>query len=114
MAYMFLPKPKKGSKYKNKRTLGYDSKAEKSRAWELQMAERGGEIRDLREQVKYEFWYNRVLLCSYYADFVYFDVRKNCEVVEDVKGFRTKEYELKKKMMKAFHNIEIFETIPRY
>ncbi|EPP19623.1 hypothetical protein L910_2850 [Vibrio fluvialis PG41] len=31
------------------------------------------------------------------------------EVVEDVKGFRTKEYNLKKKMMKAIYGIDIFE-----
>jgi hypothetical protein len=30
-------------------------------------------------------------------------------IVEDTKGFRTKEYELKKKMMRAFLGIEIKE-----
>jgi len=32
------------------------------------------------------------------------------EINEDVKGMKTPVYNLKKKMMKAFHNIEIFET----
>ena len=44
----------------------------------------------------------------YIADFVYTENGKT--VVEDAKGYKTKEYELKKKLMKYFHNIEIKET----
>lgn len=44
---------------------------------------------------------------TYVADFVYETMGKT--IVEDTKGFRTKEYELKKKMMRAFLGIEIKE-----
>lgn len=45
---------------------------------------------------------------TYIADFVY--TQDNKTIVEDVKGFRTKEYELKKKMMRALLGIEIKEV----
>ena len=45
----------------------------------------------------------------YVADFVYKDAEGN-EVVEDVKGFRTAEYLLKKKMMRALLGIQIKEV----
>jgi hypothetical protein len=51
---------------------------------------------------------NGVKICSYSADFRYQDGLEL--VVEDVKGYKTPVYNLKKKMMKAFHSIEIFET----
>lgn len=36
----------------------------------------------------------------YIADFVYFDTRLNRTVIEDTKGMKTKEYILKRKLMK--------------
>lgn len=45
----------------------------------------------------------------YIADFVYKDKEGN-EVVEDTKGMRTKEYLLKKKMMRALLGIQIKEV----
>ena len=44
----------------------------------------------------------------YVADFVYKDKDGN-EIVEDTKGFRTKEYLLKKKIMRAYLGITINE-----
>ena len=46
----------------------------------------------------------------YIADFVYTDTASGKEVVVDAKGYKTKEYILKKKMMLAFKGIEIVET----
>ena len=46
----------------------------------------------------------------YIADFVYTDTASGKEVVIDAKGYKTKEYILKKKMMLAFKGIEIVET----
>ena len=46
---------------------------------------------------------------SYRADFQYIDKDGNL-VVEDVKGMRTKEYVLKRKMMLYFHGIRITEV----
>ena len=94
--------------------------------------EKGGIISDLRRQVKYilipaqyepstEVFKRGIhkgepkrgkLLekeCSYIADFVYFDKEKGVEVVEDTKGFRTKEYIIKRKLMLAVNGIRITE-----
>ena len=87
-----------------------------------------GEISNLRMQVPYELVpavYARktvhlktkdkeVLKCiqkavHYVADFVYTD-KDGIEHVEDTKGYRTKEYILKKKMMLAFLQIDIEEV----
>ena len=46
---------------------------------------------------------------SYIADFVYKDKDGN-QIVEDTKGFKTKDYELKRKMMLYFHGIRIREV----
>lgn len=108
-------------KYRNQKvTMGdhsFDSKKELNRYLELSMLQKSGEISGLRCQVKY------VLLpaqrdpgtgkviereCAYVADFVY---QKGSEtVVEDTKGFRTKDYILKRKMMLWFHGIRIREV----
>ena len=46
--------------------------------------------------------------CSYIADFVY--LRDGSEVVEDVKGMRTPEYVIKRKLMLAVYGIQISEV----
>lgn len=117
-------------KYKNKRVeyegIVFDSLKEKRRYCQLQLLEKQGIISDLRLQVSYELIpaiYEDVIVrlktktkvkkklvqraTTYVADFVY--VQDGYTIVEDTKGFRTKEYELKKKMMRAFLNIEIHE-----
>ena len=121
---------KQYQKYKNKRVefegLVFDSLKEKRRYCELQILQRQGAISDLRLQVPYELLpaiyedetiqlktktkTKRKLVqraTTYIADFVY--LRDGKEVVEDTKGFRTKEYELKKKMMRSLLGIEIQE-----
>lgn len=93
----------------------YDSKKEARRHQELKLLERAGEIQNLRRQVKYILIHSQRIdgkvverECSYKADFVY---EENGEtVVEDVKGFRTADYKLKRKMMLLFHNIRIKEV----
>lgn len=108
------------SKYRNKKTSGYDSKKEYNRAFELQMLERKGIISGLQKQVKF------LLIpaqyqgsgkekkciersCSYYADFVYWDKDGNM-VVEDTKGLRTEVYKIKKKLMLSVHGIMVKEV----
>lgn len=120
------------SKYGNKKAKAdgkvFDSKAERSRYHTLHMLEKAGEISDLRMQVPFEiipavYETEEVQLKTktkqvqklvqrathYVADFVYKDADGNV-VVEDAKGFRTKEYLLKKKMMRAFLGITIQEV----
>lgn len=124
------------NKYKSIKTsyngIVFDSKKEAVRYSELLLMERGGIISDLRRQVKYilipaqyepstEVYKKGIhkgepkrgkLLekeCSYIADFVYYDKEKGVEVVEDTKGFRTKEYVIKRKLMLLVHGIRIKE-----
>lgn len=107
-----------GSKYRNIKTqidgLTFASKKEAHRYGELKLLERQGLLFDLKVQVPFEFRHNDVLICRYYADFQYRDAVKGGgkrTVVEDVKGGkRTKEYIIKKKLMRAFYGIEILET----
>jgi hypothetical protein len=49
-----------------------------------------------------------VQVVHYVADFVYQENGQT--VVEDVKGYKTREYKAKKKLMASQHEIEIRET----
>lgn len=51
--YRQAHRPHKPSKMRNKRSGGYDSKREHKRARELRFMQMDGQIRNLREQVKY-------------------------------------------------------------
>ncbi len=119
----------KANKYRNKKVeingIVYDSKKEQKRHLELLMLEQAGEITDLQRQVKFVLiptqrepdtigarggiHKGKVIEheCSYIADFVYKENEKT--VVEDTKGFRTKDYILKRKMMLWFHGIRVKE-----
>lgn len=88
----------------------FHSKMEMERYQQLEQLEKYEVIRDLECQVKIPLYVNGQHVCTYIADFVYWDNEKNREVVEDVKGMRTPEYRLKKKLLKACHNIDIYET----
>lgn len=106
------------SKYRAVRTNGYASKREARRAGELELLQRIGEIADLKMQVPYVLFasagpYKKPMV--YVADFVYFEksaggVFLGVAVVEDSKGFRTKEYKIKKRLMFHIHGIEIRES----
>ena len=95
------------SKYNAKKTeyngVMYDSRKEARRAWELDMLLKAGEIQGLIRQPRFKLKY-----CTYIADFAY--TTKDGEyIVEDVKGFKTDIYKLKKKMLKAEYGIEVRE-----
>lgn len=105
-------KPQRGSKYNAVRTeadgIKFASKKEAKRWMDLRLLEKAGAILDLKRQVSYELAVNGIMICSYYADFVY---RKGAEmVVEDTKGVRTPLYLLKSKLMLALHGIVILES----
>ena len=95
------------SKYGNRKTtwngVEYDSAKEARRAAELRLMQRAGIISDLREQVKFELIPAQrrdgktERPVNYIADFVYTENGET--VVEDVKGMRTKEYIIKRKLM---------------
>jgi hypothetical protein len=97
-------------KYGNVHMNGYDSKREAKRAAELQMLERMGIIRNLREQVRYLLIPKQTgeRSLSYVADFVY-----ECDgltVVEDAKGVHTRAYIIKRKLMLFVHGIKVIEV----
>ena len=107
----------------------FDSKKELRRYQELTILQKAGQIQNLQRQVKYQlipsqfdvverFSKNGKRLkdaerliekeCSYVADFVYEEGGKT--VVEDTKGFRTKDYIIKRKLMLYVHGIRIREV----
>ena len=117
---MMTPSKATGSKYHAQKTVvgdtTYDSKKEAKRAQELHYMERSGTIKDLQEQVRFilqeEYVNNegkKVRPISYVADFVY--EQKGQKIVEDSKGFRTKEFVLKKKIfMYKFPEYKFIES----
>ena len=116
---MFLGKSidYKQSKYKAVKTtvddIKFDSKKEAKRYVQLKQMEKLGVIKNLQRQVKYElqpsFKLNGKTIRSitYIADFVY--IQDGVEIIEDVKGMRTKEYLLKKKLFEYKYQKEIKE-----
>lgn len=132
-----LPGKKKDSKYHAVKVINegetFDSRKELRRYKELQLLEKAGEISGLQRQVKYllipeqrepdqtgprgGIKKGRIIerAIFYTADFVYFaPVIPGSQVgewvVEDVKGMKTKEYILKRKLMLFRHGIRIKET----
>lgn len=119
------------SKYHAKKVevdgITFDSKKEYRRYLELKALEKAGIIKNLERQVKYTLipaqrepdtigsrgGVKKGKLiereCSYYADFVYTIKETGETVVEDVKGMRTPEYKIKRKLMLYIHNIKIKE-----
>ena len=110
------------SKYKNRKTtvegITFDSKKEAARFQELRLLERAGEIQDLHCQVSIELvpaqrdakgkLVERPV--KYLADFVYQNCATGERVVEDVKGYRTDVYKIKRRLMKHLYGIDIKET----
>ena len=85
----------------------FDSKKEAEHYDKCRIMQNIGQIKDLRIQVPYVFKHNNVRICTYFADFVYIDVETEKLHVVDVKGIETQVFKLKKKLMKAFYNIDI-------
>lgn len=100
--------PKRRNKYGARKTNGFDSAKEARRAAALGLMERAGEISGLRKQVKFSLAVNGEHVCTYTADFVY--ERGGKRIVEDVKGFTTDVYRIKRALMLACYGIEILET----
>jgi len=121
------------TKYNSKKVtidgITFQSTKEGHRYCELKLLERAGEIKDLKMQVPFEVVpalrepdtigkrggikkgktiENSVI---YNADFVYYDNRKQQKIVEDSKGCRTKDYVIKRKLMKIkYPQFEFIES----
>ena len=118
------------SKYGNKKVtvngVTFDSKKELYRWGELCLMEAHGDIANLQRQIKYVLipaQYEPDTIgkrggvkkgkliereCSYIADFTY--IENGRVVVEDVKGLRTPDYVIKRKLMLQEYGIRIKET----
>lgn len=98
----------------------FDSKKELRRYLELKLLERTGDIWDLQRQVRFKLIPSQhdktgkiiERQCDYIADFVYEENTKNGVrlTVEDTKGYRTKDYIIKRKLMLYIYGIRIKET----
>lgn len=88
--------------------IKFDSKKEGRRYRQLKLLEKAGEISNLSLQPRFDLIVNGAKCGFYKADFKYTENGK--EVIEDVKGMLTPVYRLKKKLVKAIYNIDIFET----
>lgn len=116
---MRFPKERR-NKYGNRKVIWkgeeFDSEAEYGRYRELKWLATKGIVRELRRQVSYELIPalrdDHGQLCErsvhYVADFVYVD-EDGSTVVEDVKGVKTKEYIIKRKLMLWRYGIRIRE-----
>ena len=115
------------NKYKAVKTtidgITFDSKKEAKRYTELKLLEKAGHITHLELQPEYQITINGAKICKYKADFRYFTVRqenreqytnskgewqtptitgdKEGQIVEDVKGYKTPIYRLKKRLVEA-------------
>ena len=125
------------NKYGNKKITYcgevFDSKREYYRYMDLKLLESCGAISNLRRQVVYELIpaqrekSTRVYkkgrkkgqpiegkiiekAVNYIADFTYIDTATNETIVEDAKGFRTKEWVIKRKLMLYIHGIKVREV----
>lgn len=108
-----LGRNKKKPKYRNKKVeidgITFDSKREGRRYSELKLLERAGSIKELILQPRFKVNVGGIPICYvetgrqlvYVADFQYFDVESGRVIVEDAKGYATKEYRIKRALMKA-------------
>lgn len=105
------------SKYHNRVVTvdGYRfaSRAEFRRYQELRALQVLGKIRDLRVQVPLRIEVNGMLVCTYVADFTYEEpwmLGAWATIVEDVKGYQTAVYRLKRKLVQAVLGVTIREV----
>ncbi|SHE73155.1 Protein of unknown function [Cnuella takakiae] len=108
------PKEQRKSKYGAKKVvidgITFDSTKEGGRYLELKMLERAGLVTELELQVPYELNPGGTHSLKYIADFRYRDGMTGQLVVEDCKGYKTKEYIKKRKLMREVYGIIIKET----
>jgi hypothetical protein len=111
---VLFPKVKYHNKKCEYKGLKFDSLKERNHYIVLEHLEKTNQIKDLKRQVKFElqpsFKLNNktIRAITYIADFTY--LKDNKLVVVDTKGFRTKDYLLKKKMFQYKYGMDIVEV----
>lgn len=112
--------PRRKNKYGNEKVtvdgVVCDSKKEARRFAELNILQRGGIIKNLERQVKFELIPKQAdeRAVSYYADFVYEEIDSGKKIVEDVKSVATRKdkvYVIKRKLFKARYGDYTFREI---
>lgn len=104
-------KPKR-NKYGNKRVvvdgIRFDSKREAAYYGELQQRALAGEVSAVELQTPFALvGPDGLLLTTYKADFCFWDHREDRFRVIDVKGVETKEFRIKKRLMKSLKGIDV-------
>lgn len=94
------------NKFRAQATNGYASKKEYLRSLVLKNDLKTGEIKSLDEQVVFKLYGEHGHhICNYRADFVYLE--KDKKIIEDVKGFQTRDFKLKWKLLADKFSAEI-------
>ena len=111
-----MQKASRYNKFGNKPTvvdgIRFASKLEAKRYGELKLLERAGQIQGLELQPRFRLTVEGELICEYRADFGYHEKQKR--VIEDTKGFRTPEFVIKAKLMRAIYpHVELREISAR-
>jgi hypothetical protein len=97
-------------KYRNKKVVfqgeTFDSQGELARWLELRARQQAGEITDLERQVRLTLQPgfvdgqgHRHRSIVYIADFAYIEVQTKTQIFEDFKGFSTKDFKIKAKLL---------------
>ena len=88
----------------------FASKAEGHHYLTLKALQRAGVIAGLELQPRYPLVVNGYKVCTYVADFRYWDVLAQRLVICDVKGYPSPVYKLKRKLMWACYGIDVLEV----
>lgn len=79
--------------------IRFASKAESRRYSELLLLEKAGAVSKLELQPRFPLEVNGTLVCTYVGDFSYDE--RGARVIEDVKGMKTPDYRIKRKLLLA-------------
>ncbi len=103
------------AKKESRGAITFDSMKEARRFDELMLLLRAGEIKDLKLQVNFTLMEGfttidgiKIKPITYRADFTYTEGDRR--IVEDVKGVKTREYELKRKLMLDKYGVTVREV----
>ncbi len=116
-----LKKGRRG-KFNNVKAGGFDSKKEAEFAAQLELLRKATDhdvrVADVKRQVRYELIPQQLdkrtgkvaeRACGYLADFVVTRASGKVDVI-DVKGYKTAEYVIKRKLMLWVHGIKVIEV----
>lgn len=108
---LLAKKPKK-RKYRNEPIvvdgIRFDSRREAAYYAKLKRRDKLGEVAGVALQVPFPILGPAgELICTYVADFVFFDHLADRLRVIDVKGVETRDFKLKKKLMKVMKRIDV-------